>query len=731
MDIVNPTGKQTIVVSTDFCGKKLSLEVNRVGFRTTSSVLVTYGDTVVLGSVVVSDKPVQQDFFPLSIDYEEKFYASGKISGSKFIKREGKPSDEAVLIGRLIDRPIRPLFPKGYRQEVQVVATVLSMDPSFRPDVIGMLAASSALLNAGIPFDGPVAGVRIGRVNGEFKAFLTPEERLASDLDLVVAVKDHKVVMVEAGANEVPESVIIDAMRWAVENVQPALELQQTLRAKLAVEEKAFELILPNQDLQKTVDDWTSEAFKGADGKLGTKIRGNVIERKQICDDLRAKMHAEFALKFGTGETEEAKITDYEANLKSDYDAAFELAVHHEVRRGIVEDGTRPDGRKLDEVRTLSSQTGLLPRTHGSSLFTRGLTQAMNIVTLAPLSFAQVVDTMEVTDGERRYMHHYNAPSYTVGECGRLGSPGRREIGHGYLAERALIPVLPSKEDFPYAIRSVTEIMSQNGSTSMAATCSSCMALMDAGVPLKRPVSGVAMGLMVDVPAGTAIESSDIDKAYVLTDLMDAEDFAGDMDFKVTGTTEGITALQMDMKVHGLPVDILEKAIKQSHEGRMFILNHMLSVIPAPKDQLSEYAPRIKKLQVKPEKIGAIIGKGGEMINKITSETGATVDIADDGLVTIASSNGESIDKALAWIKSLVEEPEIGKIYAGTVVTIKDFGAFVNILPGIDGMLHISQISDKRIEKVEDVLHVGDQIRVRLEAIDDKGRLSLSMKHVA
>ena len=731
MDIVNPTGKQTIVVSTDFCGKKLSLEVNRVGFRTTSSVLVTYGDTVVLGSVVVSDKPVQQDFFPLSIDYEEKFYASGKISGSKFIKREGKPSDEAVLIGRLIDRPIRPLFPKGYRQEVQVVATVLSMDPNFRPDVIGMLAASSALLNAGIPFDGPVAGVRIGRVNGEFKAFLTPEERLASDLDLVVAVKDHKVVMVEAGSDEVPESVIIDAMRWAVENVQPALELQQTLRAKLAVEEKAFELILPNQDLQKTVDDWTSEAFKGADGKLGTKIRGNVIERKQICDDLRAKMHAEFALKFGAGETEEAKIADYEANLKSEYDAAFELAVHHEVRRGIVEDGTRPDGRKLDEVRTLSSQTGLLPRTHGSSLFTRGLTQAMNIVTLAPLSFAQVVDTMEVTDGERRYMHHYNAPSYTVGECGRLGSPGRREIGHGYLAERALIPVLPSKEDFPYAIRSVTEIMSQNGSTSMAATCSSCMALMDAGVPLKRPVSGVAMGLMVDVPAGTAIESSDIDKAYVLTDLMDAEDFAGDMDFKVTGTTEGITALQMDMKVHGLPVDILEKAIKQSHEGRMFILNHMLSVIPAPKDQLSEYAPRIEKLQVKPEKIGAIIGKGGEMINKITSETGATVDIADDGLVTIASSNGESIDKALAWIKSLVEEPEIGKIYAGTVVTIKEFGAFVNILPGIDGMLHISQISDKRIEKVEDVLHVGDQIRVRLEAIDDKGRLSLSMKHVA
>lgn len=730
MEIINPTGKKTLQVSTDFCGKKLTLEVNRVGFRTTSSVLVTYGDTTVLGSVVVSDKPVQQDFFPLSIDYEEKFYAAGKISSSRFIKREGKPADEAILIGRLIDRPIRPLFPKGYRQEVQVVATVLSMDPNFRPDMVGMIAASSALYNAGIPFDGPVAGLRIGRVNGEFKAFLSPEEREASDLDLVVAVKDEKVVMVEAGANEVPEEVIIEAMRWAVENVQPALKLQKELRKKIGVEEKEYELVLPDEEIQKTVDTWTLEKFKGADGKTGTKIRGNVIERKKICDELREEMDADFALKFGEGETDEEKIADYDERLKGEYDAAFELAVHHEVRRAIVEDGVRPDGRKTTEVRPLSSQTGILPRVHGSSLFTRGLTQAMNIVTLAPLSFAQMVDTMEVTEGERRYMHHYNAPSYTVGECGRLGSPGRREIGHGYLAERALIPVLPSKDDFPYAIRSVTEIMSQNGSTSMAATCSSCMALMDAGVPLKRPVSGVAMGLMVDVPAGTDITAKDIDKAYVLTDLMDAEDFAGDMDFKVTGTTEGVTALQMDMKVHGLPVDILEKAIKQSHEGRMFILNHMLSVIPEPKNKLSDFAPRIEKLQVKQDKIGAIIGKGGEMINKITSETGAQVDISDDGLVTVSSPNGESIDKALEWIKGLIEEPEVGKIYNGTVVSIKDFGAFINIMPGIDGMLHISQISDKRVEKVEDVLKVGDKVRVRLEAIDDKGRISLSMKHL-
>ena len=719
MEIINPTGKHTLSVSTDFCGRELKIEVNRVGFRTTSSVLVSYGDTTVLGSVVVSEKPVVQDFFPLSIDYEEKYYAAGKISGSKFIKREGKPADEAVLIGRLIDRPIRPLFPKGYRQEVQVVTTVLSMDPSFRPDVIAMLAASSALLNAGVPFDGPVAGLRIGRVNGEFKAFLSSEEREKSDLDLVVAVKDQKVVMVEAGANEVPEDVIIDAMRWAVQNVQPALELQQELCKKLDVAEKPYKLSLPNAEVTQKVEAWTLTHFKGEDGQIGTKVRGNVLERKQIADTLRDQMDAEFALEFGQGETDEEKIADYDDRLKVEYHTAYELAVHHEVRRAIIEDHVRPDGRKLNEVRPLSSQVAILPRVHGSSLFTRGLTQAMNIVTLAPLSYAQVVDTMEVTDGERRYMHHYNAPSYTVGETGRIGSPGRREIGHGYLAERALLPVLPSKEEFPYAIRSVTEIMSQNGSTSMAATCSSCLALMDAGVPLKSPVSGVAMGLMLDG-----------DTPHVLTDLMDAEDFAGDMDFKITGTRKGITALQMDMKVHGLPVDILEKAINQSHEGRMFILNHMLSILSAPRPEISPYAPRVEKIMVNPDKIGAIIGKGGEMINKITTETGAEVDIDDSGLITVSGVDPAKIQHAVEWIKGLVEEPEVGKIYQGKVVSIKDFGAFVNILPGIDGMLHISQISDKRLAKVEDALHLGDEVKVRLEAIDDKGRLSLSMRHI-
>ena len=705
MSIINPSGKEIFSVTTELCGRPLTLEVNRVGFRTTGSVLVRYGDTVVLGSAQVGSRPVQLDYFPLSIDYEERFYAAGKISGSRFIKREGRPSDEAVLIGRLIDRPIRPLFPKGYRQEIQVVATVLSMDPDFRPDVVAMIAASSALMLTGTPFDGPVAGLRVGRVNGEFKAFLTPEERERSDLDLVVAGIESGITMVEAGAKEVSEEMIVDAMAWAHQMMQPAIALQRELAAKVAPAAQEYELVLPDEAIQQTADEWV-------DGKLGEKIRRPYPERNEVVNEIRWAFHEAMAEKLGLNAEEYDEVRD-------EYDEAFTLALHKDVRRGIVEDNMRPDGRKLTEIRPLSSEVGLLPRAHGSSLFTRGVTQGMNIVTLAPLSYAQLVDTMEVNDGERRYMHHYNAPGYTVGEVKRMGSPGRREIGHGYLAERALTPVLPSEEDFPYAIRSVTEIMSQNGSTSMAATCSSCLALMDAGVPLKAPVSGIAMGLMMDG-----------DTPYVLSDIADAEDFAGDMDFKVTGTAKGITALQMDMKVHGLPVTVLRQAIEQSKAGRAFILDHMLSILPAPREALSPYAPRIEKLKIDPDKIGAVIGKGGEVINKITSETGAEVDIKEDGLITIASPNGESIEKALAWIKSLVEEPEVGKIYQGKVVSIKDFGAFVNILPGIDGMLHISQLSDKRVGKVTDVLKEGQTVRVKLTEIDNRGRLSLTMKGI-
>lgn len=701
MSTINPNGKDIISVSTDLAGKKLTLEVNRLGFRTTASVLVTYGETVVLGTAMVGSRPVVLDYFPLSIDYEEKFYAAGKISGSRFIKREGRPSDEAILIGRLIDRPIRPLFPKGYRQEVQVVASILSMDPDFRPDMVAMIAASSALMLTGTPFDGPVAGLRIGQVNGEFKAFLTPEERDASDLDLVVAGIESGITMVEAGANEVSESLIVDGLAWAYEQYQPAIALQKELVAKVAPVAQEYTLVLPDEKIQKAADEWT-------EGKLGGALHHPYPERNELINNLRWEFHDAMAEKVGKD--------DY-ASLRDEYDEAFTKGLHEDVRKHIVESGTRPDGRKLDEIRPLSSEVGVLPRTHGSSIFTRGVTQGLNIVTLAPMSYAQMVDTMEVNDGERRYMHHYNAPGYTVGEVRRLSGPGRREIGHGFLAERALIPVLPSVEDFPYAIRSVTEIMSQNGSTSMAATCSSCLALMDAGVPITRPVSGIAMGLMMDG-----------NTPYILSDIADAEDFAGDMDFKVTGTEKGITAIQMDMKVHGLPVKILRQAVEGSKVGREFILEHMITTLAAPRDALSPYAPRIEKIKINPDKIGAVIGKGGEVINKITKETGAQIDINDDGLITVAAADTENIEKALEWIRSLTQEPEIGTIYEGKVVTIKEFGAFVNIMPGTDGMVHISQLSKERVNKVEDVLHEGQIVKVKLIAVDDRGRLSLSIK---
>jgi polyribonucleotide nucleotidyltransferase len=703
MGVINPYGKDIIKVETQLAGKTLTLEVNRVGFRTSASVLVTYGETVVLGTAMVSKKSISgMDYFPLSIDYEEKFYASGKISGSRFVKREGRPSDEAILIGRLIDRPIRPLFPKGYRQEVQTVATVLSMDPTFRPDMVAMIAASAALTLSGAPFDGPVAGLRVARVNGEFKAFATPDERADSDLDLVVAGIASGITMVEAGANQVTEDVIADALAWAYDAYQPAIVAQQQLAAKVGVEALPYELILPNVDIQSAVDAWV-------EGKLGQDLRLPYPERNELVSTLRDQFHAAMAEAVG----------DEYAGLHAEYDEAFTSALHKDVRKGIVDHKLRPDGRQLDEIRTLSSEVGVLPRTHGSSIFTRGVTQGLNIVTLAPLSYSQMVDTMEQNDYERRYMHHYNAPGYTVGEVRRLSGPGRREIGHGYLAERAVEPVLPAVEDFPYAIRSVTEIMSQNGSTSMAATCSSVLALMDAGVPLTAPVSGIAMGLMMDG-----------DTPYVLSDIADAEDFAGDMDFKVTGTEKGITAIQMDMKVHGLPVDILRQALTASKPGRAHILKHMLETLAQPRENLSPYAPRIEKIMINPDKIGAVIGKGGETIKQITGETGAQIDISDDGMITIAAVDESAIQKAMNWIKGLTEEPEVGTIYEGKVVTIKDFGAFVNIMPGIDGMVHISEISDERIENVADVLTEGQIVKAKLIGIDDRGRLSLSLRNV-
>ncbi len=702
---INPFGKQIISVETDFCGRKLTLEVNRVGFRTTASVIARYGDTVVLGTAMASDIPVAgMDYFPLSIDYEEKFYAAGKISGSRFIKREGRPSDEAVLIGRLIDRPIRPLWPKGYRHEVQGVATVLSMDPNFRPDAIAMIATSTALMLTGAPFDGPVAGVRVGLKDGKPTAFLSREELENGDLDLVVAGTEHAIMMVEAGAREVSEERVAEALAYAHEAILPAIELQKQLVAQVGVTPQEYNLSLPSEDIQKEVDEYLS-------GKMGAHIRAPYTERHEKMHVLREDLLKHFEERLGA---------EAFAEVKREYEDAFAVAANKDVRKGIVEDGIRPDGRQFTEIRQLSSEVGLLPRAHGSSLFTRGLTQGLNIVTLAPLSYAQVVDTME-REGERRYMHHYNAPGYTVGEIRRLGSPGRREIGHGYLAERALSPVLPSESEFPYAIRSVTEIMSQHGSTSMAATCSSCLALMDAGVPIKAPVSGIAMGLI-----------KESDKVIILSDIADAEDFAGDMDFKTAGTSKGITALQMDMKVHGLSVDVLKQALLQGKEGRAYILENMLSTLTEPRKEMSPYAPRVESIHINPDKIREVIGKGGETINKIIADTGTEIDIKDDGTVMIASPDKNSIDTAIQIIQTLTAEPEVGKIYENCrVVSVLDFGAFVEILPGKEGLVHVSEMKEERVEKPSDVVKEGDKVAVKLVAIDDRGRLQLSMKAVA
>jgi polyribonucleotide nucleotidyltransferase len=701
---INPFNKDIIKVETEFCGRTLSMEINRVGFRSTSSVIVRYGDTVVLGTAMVSPETMSgMDYFPLSIEYEEKMYASGKISGSRFIKREGRPSDDAILIGRLIDRPIRPLWPKGYRNEVQAIATVLSTDPDFRPDSIAMIAISTALCLTGAPFDGPIAGVRVGRVNGKLMALPSLEQLEKGDLDLVVAGTGKAITMVEAGANEITEDEVIKALEFAHKAIQPAIKLQDELIKKVGVVPMDYSVISIASEIQEKVDKFLKD-------KLGAKVRIDYPSRIVKLAEIKAAMMENF---------KEADGDELFAENKGSYSEAFGNAINKDVRKGILEDKERPDGRKLTEIRPISSEVGLLPRAHGSSLFTRGMTQGLNIVTLAPLSYAQMIDTMEKST-EKRYLHHYNAPGYTVGEVRRLGSPGRREIGHSALAERALLPVIPSEEAFPYVIRSVTEIMSQHGSTSMAATCSSCLALMDAGVPLKAPVSGIAMGLMMDG-----------DNIAVLSDIADAEDFAGDMDFKVAGTAKGINALQMDMKVHGLSIDILAKAINQGTAGRAHILEIMLKTLARPRKELSKYAPQVESIKINPEKIREVIGKGGEMINKIIAETGAEIDIKDDGTVFIASPDKKSIDGAIAWIKNLTEDPEVGRVYTDCrVVSVLDFGAFVEILPGREGLVHVSEMSDERINKPSDFVSEGDHVDVKLVSIDDRGRLQLSIKAI-
>jgi polyribonucleotide nucleotidyltransferase len=701
-DIIHPFGGKTQIFKTEFCGRELSIETGTIGFLADGAVLVRYGDTVVMGTAVVSNKPRDGvDFFPLLIDYEERFYASGKISGSRFIKREGRASERATLSARLIDRPIRPLFPKGYRNDVQSVAMVVSADLELAANIIAMSAVSTALMLSGAPFEGPVAGVRIGLIDDKLVAFPTEAQMAESKLDLTVAGTKDAIMMVEAGSNEVSEEIMIEAIELAHKSIQPVIKLQEEIVAALGVKAKEYNLVLADEDLVASITHFLT-------GKLGPAVRH---QDHYIRHDAIRNLESEV-------------IENFSENYEhGDIETAFGKVIDYEIRRGILEDGERPDGRKTTQVRDISARVGFLPRTHGSALFTRGSTQVLNVTTLASTSYAQLIDTME-ENTTKRYMHYYNAPGYSGGEVKPMRSPGRREIGHGALAERALLPVIPTVEDFPYTIRTVSEVISQNGSSSMASVCGSTLSLMDAGVPIKKPVAGIAMGLIIDHAKGK-------DNYVILTDIQGAEDFAGDMDFKVAGTKDGITALQMDIKVKGITPDIMRNALAQAHEGRDYIMGKMLEVLAAPRTEMSQYAPRISKIMISPDKIKDVIGKGGETINRIIAETGVEIDIEDSGLVMIASVDAEGAERAIAIIKGLTEDPEVGTIYEGTVVKLMEFGAFVNVMPGKDGLVHVSQMSDTRVERVSDVVKLGDKVRVKLLEIDSQGRLNLSMKAAA
>lgn len=708
MEIIHPFGGKTEVFKTEFAGRELTIETGRLAFLTDGAVLVRYGDTVVLGTAVIAPEPKEgTDFFPLLVDYEERMYASGKISGSRFIKREGRPSERAILTSRLIDRPIRPLFPKGYRNDVQIVTTVLSADLEHEPDIIGIIAASSALMLSGAPFDGPVAAARIGSIDGKLVVCPSVSQQENSQLNLTVAGTKDAIMMVEAAASEVDESTMVEALALAQATWQPVIELQQKMVKAAAVTPKEFELFTPSPEVYEKVSKFLT-------GKLGENIISTDVQQRQ---ESLGRLKLEVMNEFGPlrAEVEDDKERYSHAEVAN----AFEKVIDTEIRRSILEEGKRPDGRKNSEIRPISGQTGVLPRTHGSGLFTRGTTQALTITTLGPTSDAQLIDTME-EDTSKRYMHHYNFPPYSTGEARPMRSTGRREIGHGVLAERALLPVIPDVEDFPYTIRVVSEILTSNGSTSMASVCGSTMSLMDAGVPLTRPVAGIAMGLMIN--------HDKTDQFTILSDIQGAEDFAGDMDFKVAGTEQGITALQMDIKVKGITVEIMKEALAQAKEGRSHIMGKILEVIDKPRADISQYAPRIHKMTIDPEKIREVIGRGGETIQKIIAETGVEIDIEDSGLVMIASTDEAKAKAAQEWIESIVAEPEVGKIYDGRVVRVMDFGAFVEILPGKEGLVHISQIADYHVDDINKELKVGDEFPVKLVEIDSQGRLNLSKK---
>lgn len=709
MNITHPFGGKQVKLETEFAGKKLIIETGQLAFRADGAVTVQYGDTVLLATAVVAPQPKPEtDFFPLLIDYEERLYASGKISGSRFMKREGRPSDQAILTSRLIDRPIRPLFPKGFRNDVQVMVTVLSADLQHEPDIIAIIATSTALMLTGAPFDGPVAAARIGQVDGKLVVNPTVDEQADSTLNLTVAGTEDAVMMVEATAHEADEKTITEGLELAVKSWQPVIKLQQELVKAMAVKPLECELFNSSDEVYELLQNFLQK-------DLGSSIRHeNKQTRHESINELETKALQEFGT-LPSDVEDDGKPRHSHVDVK----VAFEKLINNEIRRAILEDGHRPDNRKLTEVRPISGAAGILPRTHGSAVFTRGTTQGLSITTLGSISDAQQIDTME-EDTTKRYIHHYNFPPYSTGEARSVRSTGRREVGHGYLAEKALVPVIPEVEEFPYTIRVVSEMLSSAGSTSMAAVCGSTMSLMDAGVPISAPVSGVAMGLMLD--------SKDPSKYVILTDIQDAEDYAGDMDFKVAGTKSGITALQMDIKVKGISPTVMSAALEQAKAGRMHIMDCMLEVIGKSREQVSQYAPRITKVTINPEKIREVIGKGGEMIQKITAETGVEIDIEESGLILIYSEDEAKAKAAKEWIQSITDDAEVGKTYEGKVIRVMDFGAFVEILPGKEGLVHISQFSDQHVQNIHDVVSEGDVFRVKLTEIDDKGRLNLSKK---
>ncbi len=677
-------------------GRPLTLETGRVAKQANGSVLARYGDSIVLVTVVTSKKPREGiDFFPLSVDYQEMTYAAGKIPGG-FFKREGRPSDREILTSRFIDRPLRPLFPKGYRNDVQVIATVLSADDENDPDVVAITAASAALQISDIPFAGPVAGIRVGRIDGELVANPSISRMPESDIEIVMAGSKDAVVMVEGSAKCVPEQVLLEAIMFGHANIQNLLSAQDDLRAKAGKEKFTVEEPVVDQAVEARVHELAEEPLRDAFAREGKHNRNNAAA--EVCASVKEQLAEEFEDK---GDQISAALESIEAEI---------------IRGGILRDGRRIDGRSPTEIRPISCEVGILPRAHGSALFTRGETQALVATTLGTADDEQRLDSL-IGESTKRFLLHYNFPPFSVGEARPLRGPSRRETGHGALAEKALTQVLPEYDSFPYTIRIVSEILESNGSSSMATVCGSSLSQMDAGVPIKEPVAGIAMGLI-----------KNNDTFVVLSDILGDEDHVGDMDFKVAGTRNGVTAIQMDIKIKGLTEDILSKALEQARAGRMHILDIMEQAIGGPRDDISEYAPRIKTVHVKPDKVSSIIGPGGKNIKNIIAQTGAKIDVEDDGRVNVASPDKASIDMAIEMIRALVEEAEVGKVYLGKVRKIMDFGAFVEILPGIDGLVHISQLDHTRVANVRDILNENDEVLVKVLEIDTQGKIRLSRK---